>query len=87
MRQLKLTMNHGQIMPDIPKMEPFFSTVGTALQFATTGLASAKEAFPRSHDKHARRSERKPRLAVVPGMSIKKELRYQEWLYRETIYS
>jgi maltose/maltodextrin transport system substrate-binding protein len=45
LRQLKLAMEHGQLMPNIPQMGLFFSAVGTALQIATDGQASAQKAL------------------------------------------
>jgi maltose/maltodextrin transport system substrate-binding protein len=45
LRQLKLAMDHGQLIPNIPQMGRFFSAVGTALQIATEGRASAHEAL------------------------------------------
>jgi maltose/maltodextrin transport system substrate-binding protein len=35
----------GEIMPNIPQMGRFLSAVGTALQIATEGQASAQEAL------------------------------------------
>lgn len=45
LRQLKGAVDLGQIMPNIPQMGQFFSAVGTALQIATDGQASTKEAL------------------------------------------
>jgi maltose/maltodextrin transport system substrate-binding protein len=45
LRELKLCMDHGQLMPNIPQMGRFFNAVGTALQIATEGHASANEAL------------------------------------------
>jgi maltose/maltodextrin transport system substrate-binding protein len=45
LRQLKLAMDHGQLMPNIPQMGRFFNAVGTAVQIATEGHASAREAL------------------------------------------
>jgi maltose/maltodextrin transport system substrate-binding protein len=45
LQQLKLAVDHGQLMPNIPQMGRFFNAVGTALQIATEGHASAREAL------------------------------------------
>ncbi len=45
LRQLKMAADLGQIMPNIPQMGRFFTAVGTALQIATDGQASAREAL------------------------------------------
>jgi maltose/maltodextrin transport system substrate-binding protein len=45
LRQLKMAVDLGQVMPNIPRMGRFFSAVGTALQIATDGQASAAEAL------------------------------------------
>jgi maltose/maltodextrin transport system substrate-binding protein len=45
LRQLKMAVDLGQVMPNIPRMGRFFSAVGTALQIATDGQASAGEAL------------------------------------------
>jgi maltose/maltodextrin transport system substrate-binding protein len=45
LRQLKGAVDLGQIMPNIPQMGRFLSAVGTALQIATDGQASAQEAL------------------------------------------
>jgi maltose/maltodextrin transport system substrate-binding protein len=45
LRQLKGAVDLGEIMPNIPQMGRFLSAVGTALQIATEGQASAQEAL------------------------------------------
>jgi maltose/maltodextrin transport system substrate-binding protein len=45
LRQLKASVDYGQIMPNIPQMGRFFNSVGAALQIATEGRASAKAAL------------------------------------------
>jgi maltose/maltodextrin transport system substrate-binding protein len=45
LRQLKVSVENGQIMPNIPQMGRFFSSVGAALQIATNGQASAQAAL------------------------------------------
>jgi maltose/maltodextrin transport system substrate-binding protein len=45
LRQLKMAVDLGQVMPNIPRMGRFFSAVGTALQIATDGQESAAEAL------------------------------------------
>lgn len=44
-RQLKVSVDQGRIMPNIPQMGRFFTAVGTALQIATDGHASAEAAL------------------------------------------
>ena len=44
-RQLNAAVDFGQVMPNIPEMGRFFSSVGTALQVATQGRASAQQAL------------------------------------------
>jgi maltose/maltodextrin transport system substrate-binding protein len=45
LRQLKAAVEYGQVMPNIPQMGRFFSSVSGALQIATQGRASAKAAL------------------------------------------
>jgi maltose/maltodextrin transport system substrate-binding protein len=45
LRQLKVAVEYGQVMPNIPQMGRFFSSVSGALQIATEGKASAKAAL------------------------------------------
>ena len=45
LRQLKAAVEFGQVMPNIPQMGRFFSSVSGALQIATEGRASAKAAL------------------------------------------
>jgi maltose/maltodextrin transport system substrate-binding protein len=45
LRQLKVCVDNGQIMPNIPQMGRFFSSVGAALQTATEGQTSAQAAL------------------------------------------
>ena len=45
LRQLKVSCDYGQIMPNIPQMGRYFSAVGAALQIATNGQASAQAAL------------------------------------------
>jgi maltose/maltodextrin transport system substrate-binding protein len=44
-RQLNAAVNLGQVMPNIPEMGRFFSSVGAALQVATQGRASPQQAL------------------------------------------
>jgi maltose/maltodextrin transport system substrate-binding protein len=44
LRELKAGVDQGEIMPNIPQMGRFFSSVGTALQIATEGHASPEAA-------------------------------------------
>src|SRR5215471_19172451 len=45
LRQLKAAVESGQVMPNIPQMGRFFSSVSGALQIATEGRASVKVAL------------------------------------------
>jgi maltose/maltodextrin transport system substrate-binding protein len=45
LRQLNAAVEYGQIMPNIPQMGRFFSSVSGALQIATEGRASAEAAL------------------------------------------
>jgi maltose/maltodextrin transport system substrate-binding protein len=42
-RKLKLAVDHGEVMANIPQMGRFFSAMGAALQIAADGQASAQE--------------------------------------------
>jgi hypothetical protein len=45
LRQLKVSVDYGEVMPNIPEMARFFSSVGAALEVATHGRASAGQRF------------------------------------------
>ena len=45
LRQLKVSIDYGEVMPNIPQMGRFFSAVGAALEIATEGHASAQAAL------------------------------------------
>jgi maltose/maltodextrin transport system substrate-binding protein len=45
LRQLNTVVEYGQVMPNIPEMGSFFSSVSGALQIATQGRASAQAAL------------------------------------------
>ncbi|MBV8533379.1 MAG: maltose/maltodextrin ABC transporter substrate-binding protein MalE [Verrucomicrobia bacterium] len=45
LRELKAAVEYGEVMPNIPQMGRFFSSVSGALQIATEGRASAKAAL------------------------------------------
>jgi maltose/maltodextrin transport system substrate-binding protein len=45
LRQLKTAVDLGQVMPNVPQMGQFFSTVGAALQLAAEGRMSASAAL------------------------------------------
>ena len=45
LRQPNATIEYGQVMPNIPEMGRFFSSVSGALQIATQGRASAQAAL------------------------------------------
>jgi maltose/maltodextrin transport system substrate-binding protein len=42
LQQLKTCVDYGEVMPNVPQMSRFFSAMGTALQIATEGRASAQ---------------------------------------------
>ncbi|HEY2424135.1 MAG TPA: maltose/maltodextrin ABC transporter substrate-binding protein MalE [Chthoniobacterales bacterium] len=44
-RQLKQALDEGEIMPNVPQMGLFFDAVGSAMQIAADGRASAAEAL------------------------------------------
>lgn len=43
--QLKLALDHGEIMPNVPQMGAFFGAVGAAIQITTDGQESAAKAL------------------------------------------
>ena len=45
LRELKASVEYGQIMPNVPQMGRFFSTLGAALQLAADGRLSARKAL------------------------------------------
>jgi maltose/maltodextrin transport system substrate-binding protein len=45
LRQLKISVDYGEIMPNVPEMARFFSAVGAALETATEGRASPRAAL------------------------------------------
>jgi maltose/maltodextrin transport system substrate-binding protein len=45
LRQLKVSCDYGQIMPNVPQMGRYFTSVGAALQIATNGQASPEKAL------------------------------------------
>ena len=45
LRELDASLKLGEVMPNIPEMGRFFSSMGTVLQIATEGRASAQEAL------------------------------------------
>jgi maltose/maltodextrin transport system substrate-binding protein len=45
LRVLKMSVDNGQVMPNVPQMSRFFTSVGAALQVATEGRASAQAAL------------------------------------------
>jgi maltose/maltodextrin transport system substrate-binding protein len=45
LREMKTAVDYGEIMPNIPEMSRFFSTVGAALEISTTDRASAQAAL------------------------------------------
>jgi maltose/maltodextrin transport system substrate-binding protein len=45
LRALKMSVEQGEVMPNVPQMSRFFTSVGAALQVATEGRASAQVAL------------------------------------------
>jgi maltose/maltodextrin transport system substrate-binding protein len=45
LRQLKTAVDIGQIMPNVPQMGRFFTSLGAALQLAADGRLTAAEAL------------------------------------------
>jgi maltose/maltodextrin transport system substrate-binding protein len=45
LQELKVCMDYGEVMPNVPQMSRFFSSVGSALQIATNGQASPEAAL------------------------------------------
>ena len=45
LRELNASLELGEVMPNIPEMGRFFSSMETALQIATEGRASAQKAL------------------------------------------
>jgi len=45
LRELKASVDYGQVMPNIPQMSRFFSALGAALQLAADGRLSARSAL------------------------------------------
>jgi maltose/maltodextrin transport system substrate-binding protein len=50
LRQMKICIGQGEVMPNVPEMGRFFSAVGAALQLATNGQASAAAALKEAAD-------------------------------------
>jgi maltose/maltodextrin transport system substrate-binding protein len=50
LRELKICIEQGQVMPNIPEMGRFWTAVGGALQLATNGQASAQSALREAAD-------------------------------------
>jgi maltose/maltodextrin transport system substrate-binding protein len=45
LQELKVCLDNGEVMPNVPQMGRFFSALGTALQIATEGRASPEAAL------------------------------------------
>jgi maltose/maltodextrin transport system substrate-binding protein len=45
LKEMKICVEAGEVMPNIPEMGRFWSAVGAALQLATNGQAPAKTAL------------------------------------------
>jgi maltose/maltodextrin transport system substrate-binding protein len=45
LRELKMSVDYGAVMPNVPQMSRFFSSVSAALQIATSDRASAQAAL------------------------------------------
>jgi maltose/maltodextrin transport system substrate-binding protein len=50
LRQMKICIEQGEVMPNIPEMGRFWSAVGGALQLATNGQATAEAALQEAAD-------------------------------------
>ena len=50
LRQMKICIEQGEVMPNIPEMGRFWTAVGAALQLATNGQASAEAALREAAD-------------------------------------
>ncbi len=50
LRQMKICIEQGEVMPNIPEMGRFWSAVGAALQLATNGQSSAEAALQEAAD-------------------------------------
>jgi len=50
LRQMKICIEQGEVMPNIPEMGRFWSALGSALQLATNGRASAEAALREAAD-------------------------------------
>ena len=48
LRQLKASVDYGQVMPNVPQMGRFFTSLGAALQLAADGRLSADAALRQS---------------------------------------
>ena len=46
LRELKASIDYGQVMPNVPQMGGFFSSLGAALQLAADGTVSPRSALP-----------------------------------------
>jgi maltose/maltodextrin transport system substrate-binding protein len=45
LQELQVSVDHGEVMPNIPQMGRFFTVMGAALQAATDGQATAEAAL------------------------------------------
>ena len=45
LRELKASVDYGQVMPNVPQMGRFFSSLGAALQLAVNGRLSPRNAL------------------------------------------
>ena len=45
LQQLKVCLDYGEVMPNVPQMGRFFNSLGSALQIATDGQASPEAAL------------------------------------------
>jgi maltose/maltodextrin transport system substrate-binding protein len=50
LREMKICIEQGEVMPNIPEMGRFWSALGAALQLATNGQASAQAALQEAAD-------------------------------------
>jgi maltose/maltodextrin transport system substrate-binding protein len=45
LKQLRVCVDYGEVMPNVPQMGRFFSSLGAALKIATDGQASTEAAL------------------------------------------
>jgi maltose/maltodextrin transport system substrate-binding protein len=50
LREMKVCADDGEVMPNIPQMGRFWGAMGSALQIATNGQASAQSALTEARE-------------------------------------